>query len=84
VRCNRCEASPVGRTELQQQQQQPKCNAECGIAKRNARLADAFGINPSEREKGVDAENATYSEELVSFARANTKFAALVEKTFAE
>jgi transcriptional repressor NF-X1 len=84
VRCNRCETSPVGRTELQQQQQQPKCNAECGIAKRNARLADAFGIKPSEREKSADVENITYSEELVNFARVNMKFVVLVEKTFGE
>lgn len=59
--------------------QQVKCSNECLIAKRNARLAEALGINPESREKAI-----TYNEELIALARANTKFLGLVEKSFAE
>lgn len=59
--------------------QQVKCSNECLIAKRNARLAEALGISPEGREKAV-----TYNEELMAFAKANVKFLALVEKSFAE
>ncbi|KAJ8519767.1 hypothetical protein ONZ45_g3310 [Pleurotus djamor] len=57
----------------------PKCNNDCAIAKRNARLADALGINPHAK-----AATATYSDELVSFARSDPKFLALVEKAFSD
>ena len=49
------------------------------MAKRNARLAEALGINPEGRSTQV-----TYSDELAAFAKANIKFCLLVEKTFAE
>jgi transcriptional repressor NF-X1 len=51
------------------------------IAKRNARLADALGINAMSREK---VASASYHEELVTFAQANLKFLGIVEKAFAE
>lgn len=56
------------------------CTNECTIAKRNARLAEALGIS-SERP---DRNKATYRDELVAFARANSKFIPVVEKSFAE
>ncbi len=51
------------------------------MAKRNARLAEALGINPDMHKTN---RNVVYSDELVAFARHNGKFVELVEKTFAE
>ncbi|PPQ87085.1 hypothetical protein CVT26_009838, partial [Gymnopilus dilepis] len=67
--------------------QAPKCNNDCALAKRNARLAEALGINPELRERErerAEREGAggMYSEELVSFARANAKFVGVVERAF--
>ncbi|KDQ60370.1 hypothetical protein JAAARDRAFT_32765 [Jaapia argillacea MUCL 33604] len=76
VPCGRNTSNPAG----QEATQALKCSNECAIAKRNARLAAALGINT---EKQGEKE-ATYSDELVAFARANAKFCALVEKTFGE
>lgn len=59
---------------------QPKCTTECSIAKRNARLAEALGINPDLRGKG---EGVTYNEDVVGYARVNAKFVGVVEKAFA-
>ncbi len=59
----------------------PHCTNECEIAKRNARLAEALGINPDMHKTN---RNIVYSDELVAFARHNGKFVELVEKTFAE
>jgi len=59
-----------------------KCTNDCQIAKRNARLAEALGINTEAKEK--TSANAVYSDEITSFARANAKFLAVVEKAFAE
>lgn len=70
----------MGRSEAQQQQQQPKCTLECGIAKRNAKLADALGIDTESREKN----SIIYKDDLVRFAQRDTKFVGLVEKTFNE
>ncbi|KAG1811846.1 uncharacterized protein BJ212DRAFT_1448349 [Suillus subaureus] len=61
---------------------QLKCTGECAIKKRNARLADALGISPEKRE-GLQAK-VTYNDDLVTFAKANSKFVGLVEKTFAD
>ena len=58
----------------------PKCNNDCQTAKRNARLADALGIS----QEGRDSKSVMYNDELVGFARGNTKFLGLVERTFAE
>ena len=57
-----------------------KCSNECAIAKRNARLAEALGINP-DRDR---TQQVTYNDELMGFARANAKFCGIVEKSFSE
>ncbi|PCH44928.1 hypothetical protein WOLCODRAFT_105893 [Wolfiporia cocos MD-104 SS10] len=77
VPCGRSTSNPAGR----EGSQQLKCSNECLVAKRNARLAEALGINPSR----VSADKqATYSDELQSAARANPKFCAMVEKSLAD
>ncbi|OCF33712.1 transcriptional repressor NF-X1 [Kwoniella heveanensis BCC8398] len=53
-----------------------KCNSECAIRQRNARLADALGIKANERGQ------ETYEDELRSFAAANHAFVKTVETTF--
>lgn len=58
-----------------------KCNNECSIAKRNAKLADALGITPESRGK---VSVVSYHEELITFAKANPKFLGIVEKALAE
>lgn len=58
-----------------------KCTTECALKKRNARLADALGIKTG--GSGILAE-VTYGDDLVAFARANTKFLILVEEALAE
>ena len=78
VPCGRSTTNLSGREGTQQL----KCTNECAIAKRNARLAEALGINPDRSESR--AQQITYGEELLSFARANTKFCGIVEKSFAE
>lgn len=75
VSCGRSTLNPGGR----EGSQQLKCTNECLIAKRNARLAEALGIDVDARKSQV-----TYSDELIAFAKANLKFCQLVEKTFAE
>ncbi|KAF5383190.1 hypothetical protein D9615_004914 [Tricholomella constricta] len=59
----------------------PKCNNECAIAKRNAWLVDALGINTELREKTA---LVTYHDEVAGFACANSKFLVVVEKVFDE
>ncbi|KAJ6626812.1 hypothetical protein B0H10DRAFT_1996688 [Mycena sp. CBHHK59/15] len=44
VQCGKSTGSPAGR-----ESQQPCCSAECAVAKRNARLADALGISAESR-----------------------------------
>ncbi|KAJ3552619.1 hypothetical protein NM688_g4054 [Phlebia brevispora] len=74
---------PCGRSTLNpgglEGSQPLKCTNECLMAKRNARLAEALGINPEARSTEV-----TYSDELLSSAKGDVKFCLLVEKTFAE
>ncbi|KAL1943906.1 hypothetical protein VTO73DRAFT_3724 [Trametes versicolor] len=62
--------------------QQLKCTNECGIAKRNARLAEALGINPERADSRLS--QVSYNDDLTTFARANAKFCAIVEKSFAD
>jgi len=50
------------------------------IAKRNARLGGALGINA----EGKNEAGVTYNSELVDFARVSNKFFSIVEKAFAE
>ena len=73
--------SKCGRHDSNQDksEQQLHCRDECGIAKRNARLAEALGISGT-----TDKTNVVYSEDIVSFGKANTKFVTLVEKTLNE
>ena len=75
--CGRCTSSPNGR----EGSQQLKCTTECAIAKRNARLADALGISPDRQDS---RSQVTYSEALITFARGDLSFCAMVEKSFAE
>ncbi|KAI0711152.1 hypothetical protein C8T65DRAFT_776732 [Cerioporus squamosus] len=76
VSCGRSSSNPAGR----EGGQQLKCSNECAIAKRNARLAEALGINP-DRDR---VQQVTYNDELLAFARANTKFCGIVEKSFSD
>ncbi|KAI0938639.1 hypothetical protein AcV5_000275 [Taiwanofungus camphoratus] len=78
VPCGRSTSNPAGREGTQQL----KCSNECLIAKRNARLADALGINP-DRVEGRDKQ-MTYNDGLLAFARVNQKFCTMVERSFSE
>lgn len=53
-----------------------KCNSECMVRQRNARLADALGIQPKER---VTEE---WAPDLRAFASQNHSFVKTVEQTF--
>ena len=72
-------SNPAGRESTQQ----PKCTNECAIAKRNARLAEAFCISQDVKDRDGQ-KPITYHDDLLAFARANPKFVTLVEKTFDE
>jgi transcriptional repressor NF-X1 len=74
VHCGRNSSNTAGA-----QRTPPRCNNDCSIAQRNARLADALGITPGEKVTAV-----TYHEDLVTFAKADHKFLGLVEKAFVE
>ncbi|KAI9510184.1 hypothetical protein F5148DRAFT_1181382 [Russula earlei] len=77
VQCGQTTSSSAKREDVLA----PRCTNECELAKRNARLAEALGINPDiQKMQGT----VVYSDELVAFARHNAKFVGLVEKTFAE
>ena len=78
VLCGRSATSPTGREAALA----PRCTNECEIAKRNARLAEALGINQDLHK--VNSRQVVYSDDLVTFAKPNIKFVELVEKTFAE
>ncbi|KIJ63784.1 hypothetical protein HYDPIDRAFT_188240 [Hydnomerulius pinastri MD-312] len=62
-----------------------KCNGECGIKKRNARLAEALGISAEKRD-GAAGTRVTWSDDLVAVGKGagGAKFLALVEKAFAD
>ncbi|EJD05624.1 uncharacterized protein FOMMEDRAFT_165999 [Fomitiporia mediterranea MF3/22] len=77
--CGRSISNPAGREITQQL----KCTNECGIAKRNARLAEALGISKEVQDRDSQRP-VTYSNELIAFARANTKFCTVVEKSFVD
>ncbi|KAF9445356.1 hypothetical protein P691DRAFT_710436 [Macrolepiota fuliginosa MF-IS2] len=69
-----------------------KCTNDCGVAKRNARLAEALGINPAKTTGTSSAlsgygglvNTINYNDEVVGFARINPKFLLVVEKAFAD
>ncbi|KAF8909061.1 hypothetical protein CPB85DRAFT_1308246 [Mucidula mucida] len=77
IRCGRSTTNASGRSDVL------KCTSECEIAKRNARLADALGINTASRDKNPGGP-PVYSDELLGFARLNDKFLSVAEKAFAE
>ncbi|WWC86565.1 uncharacterized protein L201_001442 [Kwoniella dendrophila CBS 6074] len=56
--------------------EQLKCNSECAVRQRNARLADALGIKTNER--GLEV----YEDDLKAFATQNHGFIKTVETTF--
>jgi transcriptional repressor NF-X1 len=70
VTCGACTSNPVSK-----EQAQLKCVTECAQRQRNARLAEALGIKPT--EKLVE-----YPAELKAFATANHHFVQTLEKTF--
>lgn len=90
VRCGRSSAMPSP------SQTKPKCTTECAIAKRNARLAEALGITPTNTPNAAAATSASsqsygglvnttnYGEDVIGFARANMRFLVVVERAFAE
>ncbi|KAF9487195.1 hypothetical protein BDN71DRAFT_1458737 [Pleurotus eryngii] len=82
VHCGRNANQPAAASDESSRGNTPKCNSECAIAKRNARLADALGINPQSR--AAEKAEVNYGDELVSFAKSDAKFLALVERTFAD
>jgi transcriptional repressor NF-X1 len=68
-----CGASVSGQSR---ESTQLKCNSECAIKQRNARLADALGINQGDR--GL----VEWNTDLKEFAAANLGFVKMVESTF--
>ncbi|RSH88401.1 FKBP12-associated protein [Apiotrichum porosum] len=56
---------------------QLKCNSECMVRQRNARLADALGI-----KSPIDRTLTEWSPDLKAFARQNHSFVLTVEQTF--
>ncbi|KAI0305265.1 hypothetical protein B0F90DRAFT_1809057 [Multifurca ochricompacta] len=77
VLCGRSASNSAGREATLA----PRCTNECEIGKRNARLAEALGINPDLHKVN---RQVAYSDELLAFARLNGKFVELVEKAFSE
>ncbi|TFK63598.1 hypothetical protein BDN72DRAFT_963814 [Pluteus cervinus] len=75
VHCGRCPSNPNPKGATGGSL---KCTNECGIAKRNARLADALGITPESR----GGDRVTYGDSVVQFAKANAKFVGVAEKAF--
>lgn len=59
-----------------------KCNSECAVRQRNARLADALGISQKDGLGKGPAEE--WSAELKSFAAPNLPFVKMVEGAFAD
>lgn len=79
VPCGRSESTPNGRAASMQ----PKCTSECAIAQRNARLAEALGIDPASQGKS-ERTMATYTPELTGFAKVNLPFVKMVEGALSE
>ena len=80
IACGRSTSNPAGRESTQVL----KCTSDCAIAKRNAKLAEALGIDPDAKSGGAKTQSVVYVDELVTFGKANAKFVTLVEKTLAE
>ncbi|KAL7419049.1 FKBP12-associated protein [Cryptotrichosporon argae] len=58
-----------------------KCNSECIIRQRNARLADALGIKATDRKPGSDWD---WNDEMRAWAMTNGTFVRTVESKFRE
>ena len=83
LRCGRCFSSSSGTASSYTL----KCNSQCELAKRNARLAEALGINEESRERAgrhMAGGPVVYPDEVIAFAKEDPKFVLLVEKTFSE
>lgn len=70
--CGASTSNPTSREATQL-----KCNSECLVRQRNARLADALGI-----KSPVDRTLTEWAPELRAFARGNPQFVKTVESTF--
>lgn len=77
IRCSRSSSQPSGPGHADL-----KCSSGCAIAERNARLADALGINVDSRREG--GKGAVWNDDVVAFGRADPRFVGVVEKAFAE
>ena len=83
LRCGRCFSTPSGTASSRWL----KCNNQCELTKRNARLAEALGISEESRERAgrhMAGGPVVYPNEVVAFAKEDPKFVLLVEKTFSE
>jgi len=83
LRCGSSVSSPAGAASSHTL----KCNSQCEIAKRNARLAEALGVSDDSREragKHMAGAPVVYPDEVMAFAKEDPKFVLLVEKTFSE
>lgn len=85
IRCGRSSSNPSpDRLNL-------KCTGECAVEKRNARLAEAFGLNsakditwPGSAGYASLVNTVNYADELTRFARVYPKFLSIVEQTLTE
>lgn len=75
ARCGACDEKPEGN-----EGRLLKCNDSCAVAKRNAQLAEALGVEQRE----VKSKEADYSPELLSFYAANSAWAQLIEQQLIE
>jgi len=70
--CGACISQPTSKADTQL-----KCNSDCALAKRNARLAEALGIQEGSKSKLASVE---WPERLIAFWRENKEWAAVAEK----
>lgn len=75
ARCGACDEKPEGN-----EGRLLKCNDSCAVAKRNAQLAEALGVEQRE----VKSKEADYSPELLNFYAANSAWAQLIEQQLIE
>ncbi|GAA5977262.1 hypothetical protein JCM10908_004913 [Rhodotorula pacifica] len=75
ARCGACDDKPEGN-----EGRLLKCNDSCAVAKRNAQLAEALGVEQRE----VKSKEADYPPELLSYYAANSAWAQLIEQQLVE
>ena len=83
LRCGRCFSTPSGTASSRWL----KCNNQCELTKRNARLAEALGISEESRERAsrhMAGGTVVSSNEVIAFVKEDPKFVLLVEKTCSE